>query len=318
MKLAALSLPCKVKDRDVRLVSIYEGFYLSVVVGDTREINLYCIKNDTVSLSHVLSEVDTGGVMDIHTIDNVILVHNQSMSRSKLYDLQLASPDPQLCSPALPPTQLTSLDGAAVSYSPNWVVFLPNILVDARNGKMMAVTMKVSSSNLPDIQNLGDSELLRLVRFLLNRELGKAPLIQVLRASVAARRSLATLQVHFHQARGDFDQITYFKEMFRAIVTAYTCHQQHVTASCLEISCSSRKASVVTPGQSLGFPPAVVLDQPDIFTQVLNTFTSTTEVPDTFLLSVTVEYIHSLVLDNITPRQFVYELLINLCVKTNK
>jgi len=301
VKLAALSLPCKVKDKDVRLVSIYEGFYLSVVVGDTREINLYCIKNDTVSLSHVLSEVDTGGVMDIHTIDNVILVHNQSMSRSKLYDLQLASPDPQLCCPALPPTQLTSLDGAAVSYSPNWVVFLPNILVDARNGKMMAVTMKVSSSNLPDIQNLGDSELLRLVRFLLNRELGKAPLIQVLRASVAARRSLATLQ-----------------EMFRAIVTAYTCHQQHVTASCLEISCSSRKASVVTPGQSLGCPPAVVLDQPDIFTQVLNTFTSTTEVPDTFLLSVTVEYIHSLVQDNITPRQFVYELLINLCVKTNK
>ena len=195
MKLATLSLPCKVKDKDVRLLSIYEGFYLSVVVSDTREINLYCIQNDTVSLSHVLSEVDTGGVMDIHTIDNVILVHSQSMSRSKLYDLHLDSPNPQLCSPALPPTQITGPDYAAVSYSPNWVVFLPNILVDARNGKMMAVTMKVSGVNLPDIKDLGDPELLRLFRFLLNRELGKAPLIQVLRASVAARRSLATLQV---------------------------------------------------------------------------------------------------------------------------
>ena len=195
MKLATLSLPCKVKDKDVRLLSIYEGFYLSVVVSDTREINLYCIQNDTVSLSHVLSEVDTGGVMDIHTIDNVILVHSQSMSRSKLYDLHLDSPNPQLCSPALPPTQITGPDCAAVSYSPNWVVFLPNILVDARNGKMMAVTMKVSGVNLPDIKDLGDPELLRLFRFLLNREHGKAPLIQVLRASVAARRSLATLQV---------------------------------------------------------------------------------------------------------------------------
>ena len=102
------------------------------------------------------------------------------------------------------------------------------------------------------------------------------------------------------------------------MVTAYTCHQQHVTATCLEISCSSRKASTVAPVQSLGFPPAVVLDQPDIFTQVLNTFPGTTEVPDTFLLSVTVEYIHSLVSASITPRQFIYELLINLCVKTNK
>ena len=106
--------------------------------------------------------------------------------------------------------------------------------------------------------------------------------------------------------------------MFRAVVAAYTCHQQHVTATCLDISCSSRKASAVTPAQSLGFPPAVVLDQPDIFTQVLNTFTDTKEVPDTFLLSVTVEYIHSLVREGITPRQFIYELLINLCVKTNK
>ena len=77
MKLAALNLPCKVKDKDVRLVSIYEGFYLSVVVSDTREINLYCIQNDTVSLSHVLSEVDTGGERDIHTIDNVIVVHSK-------------------------------------------------------------------------------------------------------------------------------------------------------------------------------------------------------------------------------------------------
>ena len=31
-----------------------------------------------------------------------------------------------------------------------------------------------------------------------------------------------------------------------------------------------------------------------------------------------VEYIHALVEQAITPRQFVYELLINLCVRTNR
>ena len=198
MKLASLSLPCKVKDKDVRLVSIYEVLYLSVVVADTLEIHLYSVKSDTVSWSHVLTEVDTGGVMDIHTIDNVMVVHSLALSRSKLYDLQLSSPHPrEVCSvssPVLPPTQITGPEGATVSYSPNWVVFLPNILVDARNGKMLAVTMKVSSANLTDIGNLSNPELLRLVKFLLNREHGKTPLIQVVRAAVAAKRSLSTLQ----------------------------------------------------------------------------------------------------------------------------
>ena len=140
----------------------------------------------------------TGGVMDIHSIDNVMVVHSLALSRSKLYDLQLSSPHPrEVCSvssPVLPPTQITGPEGATVSYSPNWVVFLPNILVDARNGKMLAVTMKVSSANLTDIGNLSNPELLRLVKFLLNREHGKTPLIQVVRAAVAAKRSLSTLQ----------------------------------------------------------------------------------------------------------------------------
>lgn len=43
-----------------------------------------------------------------------------------------------------------------------------------------------------------------------------------------------------------------------------------------------------------------------------------TEVPDSFLLSVVVEYIHSLAQHSVTPRQFVFELMINLCVRTNR
>ena len=43
-----------------------------------------------------------------------------------------------------------------------------------------------------------------------------------------------------------------------------------------------------------------------------------TEVSDSFLLSVVVEYIHSLAQHSVTPRQFVFELMINLCVRTNR
>ena len=85
----------------------------------------------------------------------------------------------------------------------------------------------------------------------------------------------------------------------------------------------STSVSRKTAGQQQvsGYPPSVVLDQPDIY-MILNSFNSaqdtTASVSDTYLLSVVVEYIHVLLSHNLTPRQFINELLINLCVKTNK
>ena len=66
--------------------------------------------------------------------------------------------------------------------------------------------------------------------------------------------------------------------MFSCVVLAYTCHQTHVASSNHDvksppITCTS---SVQTSphSTSTSVPPAVILDQPDIFTNILNTFTS--------------------------------------------
>ena len=41
-------------------------------------------------------------------------------------------------------------------------------------------------------------------------------------------------------------------------------------------------------------------------------------MPETFLLAVVVEYLHCLLDQSISPRQFLLELMINLCVRTGR
>jgi len=307
-----LSLGFRVRDKDVKMINVYDTLMICFNIlqeasSGVKEIHVYSVVNDVVTWTHVLSRVNSGGVVGLHTINNIIVVHSQSQSKSKFYDVQLTNPHPEhpqvlLVTPIIPDTTICSHDGAQVAYSANWVVFLPNILVDARNGKMWAVNLKLASNNLPSASDLDDINIVNNVKFLLNRENGKTPLMNLLKASVKTQRSLSVLQ-----------------EMFTCVVSAYTSHQTHVAATSQDvksppITCTS---SVKTSPQATSIPPAVVLDQPDIFTNILNTINSS-DVPDTFVLSVVVEYIHSLMKNNIIPRQFIYELLINLCVRTNK
>ena len=291
-KLTSLALQHSVTDKEVRLINVYLSVFISVTVGN--QIQLYIINNDTVSLSHILTEVDTGTI-GLQTLDNLILVHSLSLSRTKLYDIKISvteAGEPLSVSPSLPVTSITK-DGSSVSYSPNWVLFLPNVLVDARNGRMMSVNMKLTNN----LSNIPDQNIVNTARFLINRQHGKTPLINLLKRCVADQVCLDSLQ-----------------QMLGCVVTAYTRHQLHLSHNPDLTTCTVRRTS----GPLLDFPPSVVLDQPDIFTNVLNTFTDRSEVPEKFLLAVVVEYVLCLLEHSLVPRQFLQELLINLCVRTGR
>lgn len=312
-----------VKDKDVSLMTVYNQTFLRVNVNKEgedgivlREIHLYCVLNDQVTWSHVLTGLDCPGPIGLQTVDNLILVHSQSEARSRLYDLQLpGTPHQDNCSvsvlaPSLPLTVITN-EGSPVPYSPAWVVFLPNILVDARNGFMWTLNLKLSSLVSPD--------LLTLTKFFLNREAGKAPLLKLLKTSLqSSTTSLSTLS-----------------GMFTCVVAAYNLHQTLAsgggdsnTASSTRRTrtLSSSSSFTVPPSQTPtgsspafpeSFPPAVVLDQADIFTNVFSS-SSQEGVAVTRLQAVLVEYLLCLLQQGVTPRQFIYELLINLCVKTEQ
>ena len=247
-------------------------------------------------------------------MDNCILVHSQVEARTRLYDLQLPGTQHQdncsvtVLQPSLPLLTITN-DTTPVPYSPSWVVFLPNILVDARNGLMWTLNLKLSSATAPDP--------LILTKFFLSREAGKVPLLKLLKSSLESTgTSIDTLG-----------------EMFTCVVSAYTMHQTLVGSVSDPGASSTRRTrtlstsnsfSVSPPSSSTpnqGLPgtvaPVVVLDQADIFTNVFSLCsTAGVEVPR--LQAGLVQYLLVLLQHGLAPRQFISELLINLCVKTGQ
>lgn len=310
-----------VKDRDVSFMTLYGQTFLRVNIsngeGDSavlREIQLYCVQNDQVTLTHLLSGLDCPGPVGLHTVDNCVLVHSQAEARSRLYDLQLpGTPTQENCSvttllPSLPLTTITN-DSMPVPYSPSWVVFLPNILVDARNGHMWTINLKLGSVTAHDP--------LVLTKFFLNREAGKVPLLKLLKSTLQSPSiPLAAL--------GD---------MFTCVVAAYNMHQSLVGSTPETGSSSTRRTRTLSTSTSFSVspqtatgsnpafpasvPPAVVLDQADIFTNVFSP-SSQGGVDVARLQAVLVEYLLCLMQHVVQPRQFISELLINLCVKTEQ
>jgi len=319
-KLSLVELDTVVKDRDVSLMTVYNQTFLRVNIiheeADStalKEIHLYCVLNDQVTWCYVLAGLDCSGPVRLQTVDNLILVHSQMEAKSRLYDLLLpGNPHPDNCSvsvlsPSLPLSTITK-EGVQVPYSPAWVVFLPNILVDARNGLMWTLNLKLGSVLAPDP--------ITLTKFFLNREAGKVPLLKLLKTSLQSTSlPLSTLS-----------------DMFTCVVTAYDLHQ-NLASSTLDVSSSTRRSRTMSSSTSFSMPPqnptgsnpafpdsvapSVVLDQADIFTNVFSS-SSQEGVPVTRLKSVLVEYLLCLLQQSVTPRQFIYELLINLCVKTEQ
>jgi len=299
-----------VRDRDVSFLTLYGFTFLrvNIVEGEGEstvlgEIHLYSVHHDQVMWSHVLAGLGCAGPVGLHTVDNCVLVHSQTEARTRLYDLMLCGTQHHhthsvtTLQPALPLTTI-STDSGPVPYSPSWVVFLPNTLVDARNGLMWTVNLKLGSASSPDP--------LTLTKFFLSREAGKVPLLKLLKSTLECPSTpLSTL--------GD---------MFTCVVGAYTMHQTLVStgsesgrAKTLSTSTSfSQPSSVSVQGLPGMVAPVVVLDQADIFTTVFSL--SSTPVPR--LQAALVEYLLVLLQHSVQPRQFISELLINLCVKTGQ
>jgi len=281
-----------VKEKDVSIIHVYGRSYIAVNIVDDgliKGIQLYSTDNDQVMLAYCLS-VSVAGHLGLHTLDNLILVHSFQSSGTFLFDIA-CSTSKQKCkdsctpiddTPILPQTCITE-KGCCMPYSPTWLLFLPNILLDARNGELWTLGLKLKRAECEDPVDL--------CRFYLHRTGGKPHL-------------LAHLKEALH---GTSTSLQQFSSMFHEIVLAYCLHQKQDLPNIPGVSLKS----------GLGFEPAVVLDQSEIYTTVLSP--AQKEGIDLHRLHcVLVELLLTLSTFNIKPRQFILELFINLAVKTEQ
>ncbi|ALC43226.1 CG8270 [Drosophila busckii] len=133
------------------------------------------------------------GRFAINTVDNLIVVHHQASATSLLFDIALSGEiidDVTYHAPITPARSIKpfalklpslSPDGQILQcelYSTHWVLFQPNIVIDAKLGCMWYLRLAIE----PLCHLISDR--IRLTEFLLQRSCGKQMMLKVLRQLV--------------------------------------------------------------------------------------------------------------------------------------
>nr|CAD7398869.1 unnamed protein product [Timema poppensis] len=314
-------------ERDVTLAVLYGQPSIVVLRHQPRgvgspgaEVVVYTIlKMLTAKKSHIL-RLDMGGRFAINVVDSLIVVHHQASKTSMLFDINMKGESDGFVTYHNPVTQPRPIkpfslrlpmgatqvlqEPAEINcelYSPNWVVFQPNIIIDAKLGCLWYVEL-----NLKPLVSLIQDKCL-LVDCLMQRKNAKQVVIQVLQ---------------------DILEPTEQNRAYLVVVAELFDHLNDVYRSFLEVEMQSQMGTPASSALSVSPPKPsapvvlkapVVVDQADMYTNVFSRFADKRKEGDTdggskFIVWVLLEYIRSLTDYQIPVQHYLHELVINSLV----
>lgn len=200
-------------ERDVTVAVLYGKSTILVLRHQARtlgaEIVVYTVQKEgggPPRKTDVL-RLDTSGRFATNVVDNLVVVHHQASKTSLLFDIRAAGArsdgfvsqhEPVVPAAPIRPFRLRDpVDSALVDsvdcqlYSPNWIVFQPNVVIDAKMGCLWFLAVSLQ----PLVPHLADTCL--LVDFLLRRSDSKGVLLEVCRRAIEGRFELRRIAAIF-------------------------------------------------------------------------------------------------------------------------
>ncbi|XP_053952635.1 regulator of MON1-CCZ1 complex [Anastrepha ludens] len=292
-----------VQESKVTLGQVYGTmavFLLQVSSAGMMEVEVYLLNGPGLAprKCHVL-RLGHVGRFAINTVDNLIVVHHQASATSLLFDISLPG---ELVNGVTYHTPITpgrsirpfalklpslSPDGQTMQcelYSVNWVLFQPNIVIDAMLGCMWYLNLNVEPlcTLIPDC--------IRLTEFLLQRANGKQVLLKMVRQMVDDQYKGTLLPV--------------LETMFNKINKVYASWVQ------LELQTQTAQPSNVKTIPKLPPAPKVLIEQQDMFTHVFQPICER-ENTETILIL----YLNSLNKHNIAAQEDLSKMIINELIR---
>lgn len=308
-------------ERDVTLANIDGQLYVVILRNQQRsqttgpvgaEIVLYQLQRDIPAKKVAVLQLNMIGRFAVNVVDNLVIVHHQASKTSMLFDIRLGGDfDGQITyfQPALAPLPLEQAvfeaeekdsTGAVKKkrvlcemYSQNWIVFQPNIIIDAKLGCLWEVMIKLE----PLVAMIGDKGL--LIDFLLLRKESKMVILTVFKQALTPGRQ---------------SSLPVIARMFDKVNLAYRSYA-------LEAEQNAQQSGDASKGQSPQKQVSrcqTVVSQEDMYSHVLSTFVESKKVKYKFMVAVLVEYIRSLNQFEIEVEHYLYELIINLLVHNKR
>ncbi|CAF3623046.1 unnamed protein product [Rotaria socialis] len=326
-------------ERDCMLATIYDKAYLLVIRQVFRvagqgsvEVVLYQIEADhkPAQKRHIL-RLNLYGKCALNVVDNLILIHHQPTKTTHIYDIEESSTsqydgfqtihEPLLAQLCIQPInanwQLASSSIGTPStpielYSSNWIVFLPNVIIDVKIGYLwyLVVHLDILLDLIP--------ERLRLIDILLRRINGKASILTLLRTLLT--NVIAPVQIDSNNISNisSCNVLDLWIDMIDRINRVYVEKSPNrplldqsdiysVLSLFSTIVSISSIGSTTTHHRSLSIASNDTVSDDNHQTKTLK-----------FATSIVIEYIRSLNGFNIPADYFIYELLVNLLVKNNQ
>ncbi|XP_020628604.1 uncharacterized protein C18orf8-like [Orbicella faveolata] len=304
-------------ERDVTLANIDGQLYVVILRNQQRssttgpigaEIVLYQLQRDIPAKKLAVLQLNMIGRFAVNVVDNLVIVHHQASKTSMLFDVRLGGDfDGQITyfQPVLAPLpleqavfELDEKDSTGAvrrkrivcdMYSQNWIVFQPNIIIDAKLGCLWQVMIKLE----PLVVMISDKGL--LIDFLLLRKESKMVILTVFKQALTPGRQ---------------SSLPVIARMFDKVNLAYRNYS-------LEVEQGAQQSSDASKGQSPQKQLTrcqTVVTQEDMYSHVLSVFVESKDIKYKFMVAVLVEYIRSLNQFETEVEHYLYELIINLLV----
>ncbi|CAF1473191.1 unnamed protein product, partial [Adineta ricciae] len=326
-------------ERDCMLANIYGRSYLFIVRQLFRvagqgsiEVVLYQIEDDhkPAQKRHIL-RLNLHGRCALNVVDNLILIHHQPTTSCYIYDIEDKSTsqydgfqtihDPLLSQLSIQPVNVnwqllsSTMPTAPATielYSSNWIVFLPNVIIDVKMGCLWYLL-----TNLDYLLDIIPDRLL-LIDILLRRTSGKASILTLLRTlltNITAPVQIDSNNVSNMSSSHVLDLWIEMIDRINRVFIENSPNRPLLDQSDIfsVLSLFSTIASISATGSSTKFHRSLSITSNDT---TLDEHDQNHSLK--FATSVVIEYIRSLNDYNISVQYFIYELLVNLLVRNNQ
>ncbi|XP_076812733.1 regulator of MON1-CCZ1 complex-like isoform X1 [Clavelina lepadiformis] len=300
-------------ERDVSLLSLYNALYAAVLrqpAPNTNEkclLDLYILSRDQPVRKSFILRLGLVGRFQFSVVDNLIVAHHQVSKTSMMFDVRLpglSRSNVVFLDPLINPLPIKpfiikveefntvklkteTLDRECDLYANSWIVFHPNIVIDAALGCMWYLKLI-----LTDISDMFFDQC-HLLDFLLLRKSSKPTILEVCKQALSP----------IHRA-----PVTHVASIFSKLNQVY---KDYIDAEQFyEQKLESQPDVRHVPHHRNN----VVLDQNDVFTQILEPFAANKNIDYQFKFAVLTEYLKSLDSLKIKVKHFIYELLITVMV----
>uniref|UniRef100_F6UQM6 Uncharacterized protein n=1 Tax=Ciona intestinalis TaxID=7719 RepID=F6UQM6_CIOIN len=297
-------------ERDVTLLNLY--VLLSVYkLPQSLLLGVYKLPQSLLLGVYKLPEkpyilqLGLSGRFAFNVVDNLIVAHHQVSKTSVVFDIKLpglSKSNVLYLEPLIAPLPIKSFkiekEGVYTDkqsqkvecqmYPPTWIVFQPNIIIDACLGCMWYLKI-----NLSTIVDMFPDRCL-LLDFLILRKQSKPTILHVCKQALTPLHQLPLQQIS--------SLLSKLNQVARDYIDMELSYLQKLEA---------QPDNPVLPSHR----DCVVIDQNDMLTHVLTPFVGDCDVIHTFKIAIMMEYLKSLELFRIKTKPLVHELLIDTLVQ---